>query len=105
MSELASLTAVRNEEHTTLVLEGEVDASNAEALLRRMQGLLDAPTVTLDLAGVGYLDSAGIRALYGLAESAALRGASISVVVPRHSPIRRVLDVSGVRAVLTVDET
>jgi anti-anti-sigma regulatory factor len=50
------------------------------------------------------VDSAGVRALYTVADTATLRGAGVTVVVPRDSPVRRVLVLSGVERVLALVE-
>lgn len=66
---------------TVLSIEGEIDAANADlvaqALLRFLR--LRAPLI-LDLTGVNYLGSAGLRALLIVDEQCQLAGLRCSVV-------------------------
>jgi len=104
VSELARLL-VREAVDGRLVVrvEGEVDASNAGAVLQGLESALTEPELLVDLSGLGYLDSAGVRVLYALAESAAVRRTRVSLAVPENSPVRRVLEVAGVNAVLPLE--
>jgi anti-anti-sigma factor len=85
-----------------IVATGEVDASTAQ-LLRDSLGAALADrvsTVVLDLAGVHYLDSAGVGALVQAHNSTTARGARLTVANPQPM-VRRVLEVVGVLALLT----
>ncbi len=68
----------------------------------------DAVGMVLDLSMVDYLDSAGIRLLYRLAEVLQARRQELKVVIPSTSIITDVLRLAGVSdhigAVETVDE-
>lgn len=75
--------------HTTVVVRGEVDMSTADAMFQAAVGE-DATSITVDLRGVTFFDSAAIHALIRLAE----RFPGGFAVLP--SPqVRRVLDISG----------
>jgi phospholipid/cholesterol/gamma-HCH transport system permease protein len=66
-----------NETELILFLSGQVSLADADRLLAEMGDLLDdrrAATVTLDLAGVSYMDSAGLLTLYRLEEKARRMG-------------------------------
>ena len=48
-----------------LAVEGEIDIANADALREALdERLAGADRVTVDLTGVGYLDSAGLAVLF-----------------------------------------
>ena len=85
-------------------LEGEVDASNAEAVGGEIAGLVsNAPTgLLLDLSRTRYLDSAGVRMLLDLAESLRQRRQDLSLVVPERTPVRRLLTVAGIHQLMSV---
>lgn len=103
MSDLASIEVTADgDEHSTVVVAGEIDASNADRVFRQLQAALDTPSVTLDLSQLEFLDSAAVRVLFALAHSASLRGVGLSALVPPASPVRRVLGLSGVDAVLAI---
>jgi len=79
-------------------LTGEIDLSNSEAV-----GTAIAETtpkhmeaVILDLGGVDYLDSAGIRLIYRLPEQLRARGQILSLVIPADSPAYDALRFAGV---------
>jgi anti-anti-sigma factor len=87
-------------DQSALVVEGEIDHSNVGKLgsaFRQIAGQSQAP-ILLDLSKVTYVDSAGLSAIYELAQKATDRGPlQITGVSPF---LWRVLEVAG----LTVDE-
>lgn len=79
-----------------LTVTGEVDMSNAAELGAALdRELAGGTTLTVDLAGVTYLDSAGIAVLFGRATAHDLR-----LSAPRL--LDRVLRVSGLTQVAKV---
>jgi stage II sporulation protein AA (anti-sigma F factor antagonist) len=56
--------------------------------------------VVVDLSDVAYIDSAGIRSLFGVRKLAEERQQRVLLVIPDHSPIKRALDVSGVMSIM-----
>lgn len=103
MTELAAIQLQDGEDLVVVTVAGEVDASNADGLIRALQAGLTAPAMTIDLTRLRYLDSAGVRALYAVADAATLRGAEITVLLLRDSPIRRVLAHAGFDRVVAVE--
>jgi anti-sigma B factor antagonist len=85
--------------------EGEVDLGNAEKLSAalRMGGAEDASRrVVLDLLGVPFMDSSGLKAL--LIGSAEL-GGRLSLVLSPGAPVARLLDLAEVRDRFVIHET
>ena len=83
-----------------VVLSGELDSSNAASLQEKMAAITEHPSQRLifDLAGLRFMDSAGIAVLI----SAATQVNSVSVRNP--SPIiRRVLETTGLSSVLVIE--
>ena len=72
----------------TFVLRGEIDMHTAP-LVTRLKPSTERPRVVLDLSGVTFVDSAGVRALLELA--ATLRVGTLTLSCPS-PPVRRVLD-------------
>ena len=71
---------------------GDVDVATVADLQVRVAGLIGgAPAAVVDLTGVGFLDSSGMRLLDHLVEEAAQRGTVLRVVVPPDGQIRYVL--------------
>jgi stage II sporulation protein AA (anti-sigma F factor antagonist) len=91
-------------------LVGEVDMSNADELRLALGAAIptDAVALVLDLTGVDYLDSAGVRMMYQLSEDVQARRQRLQPVIPSQSMVADVLRLSGVAeyigAVETVDE-
>ena len=85
-------------------LAGEIDLSNVEELRTRLERCVGnrAAGLVLDLSGVTFLDSTGLRLVFRLARELGDRQQSLRLVVPDCSPIRRVLALSGVGAVAAV---
>jgi stage II sporulation protein AA (anti-sigma F factor antagonist) len=103
MSELASIVVERQTEHVTISLRGEIDASNAGHVRSELEDAIAEPTLVIDLTRLDYLDSAGIRALFAVAECAASRRCRCRIVVRSDSPVRRVLDVVGISSAFELD--
>ena len=81
-----------------LVLQGEIDVASVVGLRTAVDELPRQPSpITIDIAGVGFMDSTGIGWLAGLARTGwdvTLRGTP--------DAIRKLLDVTGVATVLTI---
>lgn len=77
-----------------LVVSGEVDVSNADQLERAI-ATAGAPAVVVNLAGLAYLDSAGMRALDRGARGAREGGATVRLVCPSESVAGSSLRVAG----------
>ena len=80
-----------------VLVEGEVDVSNADELRNAVDAALalDAPEVTVDLSQVRYIDSTGIGVLVGAAHRAADAGKKLVVASPQKN-VARVLGLLGV---------
>lgn len=103
MTELAAIELSAGDDCVRATIAGEVDASNADRLVQALQSGPTASALTIDLTRLRYLDSAGVRALYTVADTAILRGAAITVLLLPDSPIRRVLAHAGVDRVVAVE--
>jgi anti-sigma B factor antagonist len=86
-------------------LDGEIDMSNAGLLGERLRTLAGEHQhrVELDLAGVRFIDSAGLDALLKLSEALAASDGSLILRKPPPSFIRLV-DVLVMEDLFTIDE-
>lgn len=86
---------------------GEIDLSNAREVIDDVSGALphDTPRVVLDLSTTAYVDSAAIAGLFRLAERVQQRRQQLQVVVPLHSPIRKVIELTGLDQLVPVLDT
>jgi anti-anti-sigma factor len=86
-----------------VAVTGEVDIATATVLRDRLLGVLDGqrPSVLeIDLAGVTFLDCAGLGALVAARNAAVRSGRQMWVTHP-HPFVRRVLAVTGLLTLLT----
>jgi stage II sporulation protein AA (anti-sigma F factor antagonist) len=85
-----------------LVVKGEVDLSNAEEVERAMMVAIsnEATGVSIDLSGVDYLDSAGLRILYALGVRLEILQITLEVVAPVDSVARHVIELTGLASVV-----
>jgi anti-anti-sigma factor len=94
----------RSDGAARIVVTGELDLANAEIVERQILRGVDGElgTVTLDLTGLRYIDSAGLWILFRLGTR--LRTAKIAgeVLVPADGPVWRMVETAGVAAAIAV---
>jgi anti-anti-sigma factor len=98
----ARVEAATEDGRVRIALSGEVDLDNAgdvEAELARAISN-QATLVSINLAGVAYLDSVGLRVLFHLVERLATLQIAVELVAPTGSPSRRVVELSGLAALV-----
>ena len=102
MSPLADIAFETVQNVVVARLEGEVDMSNASDLGAAITAHIpsDARGLVLDLAAVGYVDSAGIHVLFELRERLTRRGQQIRLAMADDSPVATALEYAGVRSTL-----
>ena len=84
-------------------LEGEIDMGGAEALHRRVVALSGGPArdVVLDVAGVSFIDSSGLRSLIAAREDLVADGRTLRL--RGASPeVRRLLELVGLMELFDV---
>src|SRR4051794_39670545 len=83
-----------------VALRGELDMVSCPQLIKRLEELGDAGAdVRLDLSGLSFMDSTGVRALYSAAKHARDGGPALEIVPPVGEPMR-VLEITGVYRLL-----
>lgn len=102
---MSDLARVEGEQQGTLCLvrvHGEIDLSNAHEVSSAIGVAMgqEARGLVVDLSDITYLDSAGVALLLRLAERLRARRRQLHLVVPRGSPVRRVLDFTGLPRVI-----
>jgi stage II sporulation protein AA (anti-sigma F factor antagonist) len=103
-TELATIAFEDAERATVATIRGEVDLSNADRLLDELIARVGAtPWLVVDLGGCSYLDSAGLRVIARVDLRCRDVGAGLRLVVDRGSSIDRVLTMTHMDEVLTVD--
>jgi anti-anti-sigma factor len=87
---------VENGADCVLTVRGDIDLASASDFETSLRTALDGSpsSITIDLAGLTFIDSSGLRVLVSLTKEAESRGATIELRnVPRHA--QRVLDITG----------
>lgn len=102
---MEQLATVRREDAdgvTVVVVSGEIDLSNGEEVETAIIGAVAVGTRTLllDLSGVSYFDSVGVRLVFDVQQRLARRRIAFCVVRPPASHVRKVLDLVGAERVL-----
>ena len=92
------------EDAVRIVVGGEIDLANASAVERQIVDAISnqLTDVTLDLTALAYIDSAGLRVLFTLGTRLETLQIALELVVPTESPIRKMIELSGVAAAIPV---
>lgn len=100
----AQITSEIRGEVVHVAVAGEIDLANAARVQRGIYETVtnDVTCVVLDLAALEYLDSAGLRVLFTLAERLRVLQIRLDLVVPPGSRVRRVVEMSGLDPVARV---
>ena len=77
-------------------LVGEVDISNAHIFKKQLETALEEKrqNITIDLAGLTYIDSTGLGVIIGVYGSIHKDGYTIKLINPRES-VKKLLRISG----------
>jgi anti-anti-sigma factor len=97
VNDLANLFMWRRGDVVVAGVTGEIDIANADTLEQAIAGQVDqqAHGLVLDLAGLRFMDSSGVHLLFHLLRMLSQRGQGLAIVMPRGTPPRRVLELSG----------
>jgi anti-sigma B factor antagonist len=99
-----SITAADRDGRAYLALRGELDLATAPELEQLVNESLDAGhDVVVDLRGLEFMDSSGIRVLVAAHARAARAGARLFIVRPATgSAVAKIVDVSGLDGELNI---
>jgi anti-anti-sigma factor len=103
-AELLQWSIVPSERGTVVAVVGEVDLATADALTRVLEKAMEGRPARLavDVAGVSFLDSTGIRCFVLAARKGAEIGCELVVRNPT-AAISRVFEICGVDEILLED--
>ena len=85
---------------TVIAVTGRVDTTTAPELEAGLR-LAGSETLTLDLSGVPYMSSAGLRCLLA-AQKKMMAGGGTMTVVGIQPAVKEVLDITGLSGILTL---
>ena len=104
MTEAHLAVELVREDAVRIVVGGEIDLANASAVERQIVEAISnqLTEVTLDLTALAYIDSAGLRVLFTLGTRLETLQIALELLVPAESPIRKMIELSGVAAAIPV---
>jgi anti-sigma B factor antagonist len=80
----------------TVIVRGDIDMSSADRFRRSLDDVPAGSRLVVDLTGVDYLDSAGVKVLYDHL------GRDPELIIEPDAVILRVLAITGLRDRLTI---
>lgn len=96
-----NITKTKNGSNLTVTLEGRLDTSTAPELESVFKNSLEGVTeLTIDMAALDYLSSAGLRVLLGAQKTMNKQGSM--KVANVNDTIMEIFEVTGFAAILTV---
>jgi anti-sigma B factor antagonist len=95
--DVLTLETAGTREHPVVVARGEIDVATSPTLRAQLAELLarGADSVTLDLAGVSFIDSSGLGVLVGALKRLRDGGGQTFNLVAARSGVRRVFEITG----------
>jgi anti-anti-sigma factor len=104
---LATLTLEERDGIQIVRVDGEVDLSNAPALLDRLLHAVSnrSHSVILDLSSTGYLDSAGLRLVFEAQRALRERRQGLRIVAPPDTFVADVLAATGLGESVPIDRS
>jgi anti-anti-sigma factor len=105
MDQALSITTTAESDRTVIEVGGEIDVhtcNELEEAVRKAYGSGGA-NVVLDVAGVGFIDSSGLRSLITLQQEAATTDGTLTLRAPSR-PVMRLLEVTGLTAMFPVSD-
>jgi anti-anti-sigma factor len=105
VTQLASAVTEIHGDRAVVRITGEIDISNAETLRADIEAAIaDVGDRLVDLTGVTYINSHGLRMLQRFAAAASDRGGRLTVVAPPGGAAARLLALTGMADALEVLE-
>lgn len=84
----------------TVRVAGDVDLNTAEELERAVREQLASAPVLLDLSGVTFMDSSGLRALDALVRHARVDGEELRIAPSLSESVAQILELTGMMQIL-----
>ncbi|HET6507297.1 MAG TPA: STAS domain-containing protein [Baekduia sp.] len=98
-----SVTVEQVDERSVVTARGELDLATAPELESALlPPLREGASVALDLRALEFMDSTGVRVIVAAHLAAQEHGGALAVAVVDGGPVARVLEISGLDAVLRI---
>ena len=105
MDQALSISSRSDGDRSVIDVGGEIDVHTCSELEEAVRAAYAAggSRVVLDVAGVGFIDSSGLRSLITLQQEAAAQGGGLQLRSPSR-PVVRLLEVTGLTGMFPVAE-
>lgn len=90
-----------------ITLTGRLDIPGTEAIALKLANLTSSPQrrIVLDISGVDFLASIGIRELISSAKSLQMRGSKLVLMVGSNANVTKTLTVTGIDTLIPMFDT
>ena len=98
-------TVARDGDTATVLASGEIDLASSPELRRQLQALLDdgVRRISLDLGGLTFIDSPGLRVLVGVLKRVNENGDDGAFEIRGlKGPVRKVFEITGLHEIFDV---
>lgn len=95
MTDLLKVDVATQGDRTVVSATGEIDLSTAPMLEARLDELAEGDAMVLDLTGVTFIDSTGLRVILGADTKAGENGRGLAIVAT-DGPVMRLFELTGV---------
>ena len=102
MSEGSDRFTLTSHDDNVIVLAGELDAHTAPTVEAALADVDDTDTAVLDMSGLTFIDSSGLRVLISAHRDRAEAGGALHLRNPSRS-VQRLLSISGLEGHLVVE--
>lgn len=102
MASLDNLTVTTATDDSTLVIaEGQIDSHTSSLLDEALTAVAGDVPLSVNLAGITFVDSSGLRVIVGAHKRQLSGGGSLTIVKPS-VPVARLLDITGLTPELQI---
>ena len=99
-----SIQATTADGRTTLTATGEIDMGTVAEFAAAIRGALREGPVLLDLRGVQFMDSSGVRTINMVLKERAGNGHELRICREMHDSVRQIFELTGMLGVLPLED-
>jgi anti-sigma B factor antagonist len=101
-SSLLDISTTRQDDRVVVIVRGEIDAASCDQLATALASSIDDGPLDIDVSGVGFIDSSGLRTLVQIDQQLGDRR-RIRLIGPDPT-FRRLLEITGLNELFDIAE-